>query len=302
MIRSGKPVLFLVLLCLLPVHTLAEPVVDSDGRVIRTEPVCRRILSLYAAHTRNLLDLGLDQEIVATGRSDRQLADRPRVSFRDDPERLLALKPDLVLIRPMISRSAPMLVRRLESSGVRVVSLQPTDVNGMFRYWEILGRLTGREEEAAGMIARFGRELAAIRREVARIPGQERKRVYFEAIHSRMKTFAPSSMAIFVLEAAGGINVAADAGRVRNTNIAFYGKERILSKAGEIDVFLAQKGRMNPVTRETILREPGFQVIRAVREGRVFLVDERLVSRPTLGLLEGIRTVFGILYPERTLP
>lgn len=274
------------------------PLIDSDGRVILADKPFTRIISLYAAHTRNLIDMGAADQIVAVGRSDGQLSHLPRLSFRDDPERLLALKPDLVLIRPMISRSSPHLVERLEQSGVRVVSLQPAAVDEMFRYWETLGKLSGHQQEAAGMISRFGLGLAEIRQQVETIPLQDRKKVYFESIHKRMKTFAPTSMAIFVLESAGGINVAKDATQVRKTNIAAYGKERILDKAGQIDVFLAQKGRMNPVTVEMIRQEPGFQVIKAVHNNQVFLVDEKLVSRPTLGLLEGITQVFEILYPE----
>jgi len=53
---------------------------------------------------------------------------------------------------------------------------------------------------------------------------------------------------------------------------------------------------MNPVTVEMIKNEPGFGVIKAVREGRIYLVDEKLVSRPTLGLLEGIARVHELLY------
>jgi iron complex transport system substrate-binding protein len=91
--------------------------------------------------------------------------------------------------------------------------------------------------------------------------------------------------------------VAKDAVQVRKTNIAAYGKERILAKADHIDVFLAQQGRMNPATVEMITKEPGFQVIKAIKNNQVFLVDEKLVSRPTLGLLEGIKIVYNILYP-----
>jgi iron complex transport system substrate-binding protein len=101
-----------------------------------------------------------------------------------------------------------------------------------------------------------------------------------------------------VLESAGGVNVAADAARMRETNIAAYGKERILARADEIDVYLAQRGRMNPVQVEDITGEPGFGVIRAVRENQVFLVDEELVSRPTPDLLDGIVQVRARLYPE----
>jgi iron complex transport system substrate-binding protein len=273
------------------------PIVDSDGRVVSADKPFMRIISLYPAHTRNLIDMGAREQIIAVGRSDKQLPGLPVVGFRDDPERLLALKPDLVLIRPMISRASPQLVERLQQSGVTVVSLQPAAMDELFRYWETLGRLSGHRDGARKMIAAFGAGLAEIRLEVDHIPVQDRKTVYFESIHKRMKTFAPGSMAIFVLESAGGINVAGDAQQVRTTNIAAYGKERILARADMIDVFLAQKGRMNPVTVEMIKNEPGFQVIRAVRENQVFLVDEKLVSRPTLGLLEGIRTVFDILYP-----
>ncbi len=295
LISKYLPALLWLLLAALP--ALAGTITDSDGRVIVFDQPFTRIISLYPAHTRNLLDMGLAPEkIIAVGRSDHQL-DRPRVSFRDDPERLLALGPDLVLIRPMISRGYPQLVRRLEASGVQVVSLQPSAMDQLFPYWEDLGRLTGHEAQARAMIARFGRELAGVKRLVDRIPEQDRKHVYFESIHRRMKTFAPTSMAIFVLTSAGGVNVATDARQVRNTNIAAYGKEHILAKADEIDVFLAQKGRMNPVTVEMIENEPGFQVIRAVKNHQVFLVDEKLVSRPTMGLIDGIRTVFGILYP-----
>jgi len=300
-----KHIFFTILLsCLLVAPALGEPIVDNDGRVIQPNKPCQRIISLYAAHTRNLIDMGAGAQIVAVGRSDKQRPELPTLSFRDDPERLLALKPDLVLIRPMLSRSYPQMVERLEANGVTVVSLQPTSVDEMFRYWENLGVLSGHQDEASQMIARFGAGLVEINRQVERIPAEKRKKVYFESIHKRMKTFAPESMAMFVLESAGGINVATDAVQVRKSNIAAYGKERILTKAKIIDIFLSQEGRMNKVTAEMIRNEPGFQVIKAVRENQVFLVDEKLVSRPALGMLDGIRKVFTLLYPtaDASLP
>ncbi|MCI5159380.1 MAG: ABC transporter substrate-binding protein, partial [Candidatus Electrothrix sp. AUS1_2] len=259
-----KIIIALLFSCLLTIPAFAEPIVDNDGRVVQADKPFQRIISLYAAHTRNLIDMGAGGQIVAIGRSDKQMPDLPILSFRDDPERLLALKPDLVLIRPMLSRSYPQMVERLEANGVTVVSLQPTSVDEMFRYWEHLGVLSGHQAEASKMIARFGAGLVEISRQVESIPQEKRKKVYFESIHQRMKTFAPQSMAIFVLESAGGVNVAKDAVQVRTSNIAEYGKERILAKAEQIDVFLAQEGRMNKVSREMIINEPGFQVIKAV--------------------------------------
>lgn len=286
------------LLVVLANVSFAASLTDSENRTVSFSQPFARIISLYPAHTTNLLELGLDKEIIACGQGDSQLPGRPTVRFQDDPERLLALKPDLVLIRPMISRSYPNLVRILEQNKVRVVSLQPTEADELFQYWQDLGKLTGREEQARTMIATFNKRLDAMKASLSGIPQEKRKRVYFEAMHEQMKTFAPTSMAMFVLEAAGGVNVAADADRMRETNIAAYGKERILAKAGQIDLYLAQSGRMNPVSVEDIVQEPGFAVIKAIREHQVFLVAEEMVSRPTMGLLDGIAFVKSLLYPD----
>ena len=278
--------------------SFAASIVDSEKRTHTFSQPFTRIISLYPAHTTNLMDLGLDKEIIACGQGDNQLPGRPSLRFQDDPERLLALKPDLVLIRPMISRGYPNLVRILEQNKVRVVSLQPTEMDELFSYWQDLGTLTGREEQARAMIATFNQRLGAMTASLNAIPKEKRKRVYFEAMHEQMKTFAPTSMAMFVLESAGGVNVAMDADRMRETNIAAYGKERILAKAGQIDLYLAQSGRMNPVTVEDIVNEPGFGVIKAIRERQVFLVAEDMVSRPTMGLIDGIAFVKSLLYPD----
>lgn len=277
---------------------VAASIVDSEQRTLVFAQPFKRIISLYPAHTANLLELGLNREIIACGPGDTRLPGRPVVQFQDDPERLLALKPDLVLIRPMISRGYPNLVRILEKNNVRVVSLQPTDASELFAYWEALGTLTGREQQAKAMVDTFNEKLAEITAPLHKIPPEKRKRVYFEAIHRQMKTFAPSSIAMFVLESAGGVNIAIDAERMRETNIAAYGKERILAKADQIDLYLAQNGRMNPVSVDDIVREPGFGVIKAVRDNQVFLVDEEMVSRPTMGLLDGIGFVRSLLYPD----
>ena len=123
--------------------------------------------------------------------------------------------------------------------------------------------------------------------------------MYFEAIHSKMKTFSPTAIAMFAVEAAGGRNIASDAVPRNDSNIAEYGKERILARAEEIDVFLSQQGRMNRVDLDTLKQEPGFQIIKAFRENRVYLIDETKVSRPTQRLLQGIEEIAGILYSSR---
>jgi iron complex transport system substrate-binding protein len=186
-------------------------------------------------------------------------------------------------------------VQRLEKHGITVLSLQPGTIEEMYVYWEILGILTGKHTEAAHMIRRFRKGVADFQSLIRGIT--PRKKVYFEAIHSKMKTFSPDFMTMFVLKTAGGVNVAEDAVPVRNTNIAAYGKERILSHAEEIEVYLAQSGVMNRPTMSLIQNEAGFGIIRAVKENQIYFIDEMIVSRPTMRLLMGIYEIGKAIYP-----
>lgn len=280
-------------------HTDNGTIQDQADRKVTIGQPFQRIVSLYGAHTENLFELGAGNQVIGVSRSENyppEALRKPVFSYRDDPEKFLASRPDLVLIRPMIDRGYPQLVSRLEASGITVISLQPTSVDQLRTYWEILGILTGKTQQAWAMVTRFDRAVATYTARAGTI--QPKKRVYFEAIHSKMKTFSPDSMAIFALQAAGGINIAADAKPVRRTNIAAYGKERILSHAGRIDVYLAQFGQMNRPTVDMIKSEPGFNAIKAVRNNEIYLIDEMIVSRPTLRLLEGIEEIGSKLYPE----
>jgi iron complex transport system substrate-binding protein len=55
---------------------------------------------------------------------------------------------------------------------------------------------------------------------------------------------------------------------------------------------------MNRPTVSMIKAEPGFNVIKAVDNDQIFIIDEQIVSRPTLRLLEGIYEIGKILYPD----
>jgi iron complex transport system substrate-binding protein len=274
---------------------------DSAGRLVFLEKPFSRIISLYPAHTENLFFLGIEKAIIGVSRSDdypEGVEKKTRFSVHDGPEKFLAARPDLILVRPMIDHAHSPLIKKLEKFGISVISLQPSDVDEMYVYWQILGRLTGKENQALDMIEYFRKSVDKIHCLVENMEKNNRKKVYFEAVHSKMKTFSPGSMPVFALQTAGGINVASEAISVRGTNIAYFGKERILSLADQIDVYLAQQGVMNSSTKKMIQNEPGFSVIKAVKEEKIYLVDEKIVSRPTMRLLSGIVQIGEILYPD----
>lgn len=278
----------------------ATTLIDDEGRTITFAKPFQRIISLYPAHSENLAELGAAGQLLGIGRSDdypATITAKKRFDYTDNIEKFLAEKPDLILIRPMISRSQPQLIAQLRQTGIVVVSLQPNSVAEMHQYWQKLAMLTGTEAAAARMSADFKAAIDGYKRQIPADPAA-RPRVYFEAIHDKMKTFAPEAISIFALEVAGGRNVASDAEGRNESNIAPYGKERILAKAAEIDVLLSQVGRMNRVTLAQINDEPGFQLISAVRNKAVFLIEEEIVSRPTMRLLLGIGKIQGLLFPS----
>jgi len=55
---------------------------------------------------------------------------------------------------------------------------------------------------------------------------------------------------------------------------------------------------MNHVNREEIMTAGGLAGLKAVKEGRVYLLDETLTSRPTPRLILATKTLGAILYPE----
>jgi len=277
-----------------------KTLVDSSGQTVNIRQPSNRIISLYSAHTENLCSLGAADQLVGIAGGDDYppaVTGKQSFSYREDPEKFIAAGPDLVLVRPMIERSYPEFINKLRQAGITVVSLQPNTIEEMFTYWRHLGLLTGREQQAEEMIDTFTARLSRVQDSLKNIPTAQRPKVYFESVHGKMKTFAPESIGAYVLEQAGGINLATDAEQVRETNIASYGKERLLSRGEEIDIYLAQQGRMNPVDKNIIRNEPGFQAIKAVREDRIHLIEEALVSRPTLRILDGIEQLNGIFFP-----
>jgi len=299
-VRLIPPMALVMIVTLLPDPAPAQSVRDDTGRVIEVREPFTRIISLYAAHTENLFQLGLDDAIIGvTEREDfpSTALEKPSFTPRDSVGKFLDACPDLVLIRPAQQAASAALWADLERQGVIVAALEPSTVPEMYDYWRTLGVLTGKEVQAEEMVGRFKDGLFMARQRVESIDPARRPGVFFESIHRRIATFTPDSMPIFVLETAGGRNVAADAVSRQGTTIADYGLERMLAKSAEIDVYLTRYGEMNPVNVKDITTGPAASHIKAVRDRNVFLVDERLVSLPTMRLLRGIEAVHTLLHP-----
>jgi len=274
---------------------------DDSGQEIKMKEPAKRIISLYSAHTENLFALGMDEEIIGVGTSDiypPKVSEKDVFDYKSDPEKVIAANPDLVLIRPFIETHSPDFVTALKNAGVNVVSLYPESFDEFDRYISTLALVTGTEEKAQEMLDDFHIGIAEIEKETSKI--EPKVNVYFESTEQDYRTVTPDSMPARALKTAGGINIAENVVPIsEGSSIAPFGVEKILENADIIDVYISQVGAMNAGgSFHSITIRPGFAAIKAVEEGRIFVINEKIISSPTFRYLKGIEEISRALYPE----
>jgi len=274
---------------------------DDSGRNVGLNHPAARVVSLYVGHSENIEALGAGDKLVAVSRTDdpQLFPGLPRFSSRVDPEAILSIDPDLVLVRPMFERGHKDFVETLERSGIKVFSLNPPSWDGMETYLGKLGVLLGVTDPGKIWAERLA-DMKRVKVESDRRRGDFRPvRVFLESVGKGVKTCSPDSWAARLIEYAGGINVAEDALPVRKgSSIAPFGDEALLKEisSGGLDVYLVQVGAMNRVTMEDVMKRPW---IKGLGKARISLVEEDLVSRPSLyRMVDGAETLLDIFYPE----
>lgn len=245
-----------------------------------------RIISLVPALTEMLFAIGAGPQVIAVSSYDDFPPDTkrlPRVGALLDPdvERILALRPDLVLTYG----SQDALEAQLASAGIRTFSYRHGGLDALFRTLRELGAATGRTAEAGRAGDRIRQQLDAVR---ARVRGRPRPRVLlvFGREPQTLKQLYVSGGAGFLhemLEIAGGTNVFADVGR----ESVQPSHETLLTRAPDV---VLEIRATRPVADADVARERAawatLPSIPAVRSGRIhFLNGEYLaVPGPRVGL------------------
>lgn len=276
----------------------SDNLIDQAGRPIKPGPY-KRIISLYGAHTENLFSLGLDKEIIGvSAESDFPEAakSKPIFSSRDNPEKFLAANPDLILVRPMHIAAHSRLITTLEHYGIEVVALQVVKADELNDYWRVLGALTNKEPEAEALINDFETRLKEI---TSRIENKaNRPGVFIEAFNKPVKTYIDSSLPMWLLKLAGGKNIAPEVVSAANNMVGEFGLERLIAQQDNIDVYFIMNGPMNQNQPADLEGFPAYRGIKALKNKRVYILEEALVARPTPRLLLGLEKMENLLYPD----
>lgn len=298
-VKHESKLFFLSLFFLLVQVSMAITMIDDDGNKITFNKPYNRIISLYGAHTEVLKGIGAKESMIGVESSNKEL-DIEKFSYKDNIEKFISAKPDLVLIRPMISHRYKGLVRSLKNAGIEVISIKPNHFDELEKYWTKLGQISGHEEEARGYIEAFNKEIKMIKLKTSKIPKEELKSVFFEARHKGgIKTSSPGGIPSYILNILNIKNIASDVKIERKgSTVSSFPKELLLSRGNQIDYYISQKGAMNKTNLEIIRNTPGFKAIKAVREDNIYIIEEDLVSRPTKELIKGVNKIGAMVYPK----
>ena len=151
---------------------------DDRGATLAFTVAPQRIVSLLPSLTESLCALGGCARLVGTDRFSNwpaSVANLPKLGGLDDAqiERIVALKPDLVLVA-----TSARVTERLEGLGLKVLVLESRNHADVQRTLMLLAQALGTPNQAGAVWARIEREMLAA---AARVPPALRgQRVYFE--------------------------------------------------------------------------------------------------------------------------
>lgn len=296
---SSCLLLGLVLGVLFPGLVAALPVAVTDilGRRVTVPAPAQRIVSLAPSITEQLFAVGAGDKVVGVTLYDNyppQVQQLERVggyvAKSISVEKILSLKPDLVLSRGAIQQA---VVTALERVGIAVVAIEPQTVEEVYAAMALIGRLTGQEQPAAQVVADMQQRVSHVRDQVAMIPKEQRVTVFYKAYDEPLITVGPTTFIGHIIELAGGINIFAD----RHESYPQISAEEVLRRNPA--VILGPTTRDGNLSRAQTLQRPGWQHLAAVQNHRIHLLDDDLVSRPGPRLADALEAVARALYPER---
>jgi iron complex transport system substrate-binding protein len=171
-------------------HAASIRLEDDRGTTLELQAPARRIVSLMPSLTETVCALDACDRLVGVDRHANwpvSVKRLPQVGGMDDAnvERIVALKPDLVLVRPRSRVAEP-----LERLGIKVLALDAKTHADMRRVMETVARATGKPGAGEAVWRTLDARLNAAR---ARVPlGWQGRRVYFE-VHGGMAAASESS-------------------------------------------------------------------------------------------------------------
>jgi iron complex transport system substrate-binding protein len=298
MVAVSKSLAAVVALALLTLFGGPEAPPYVRGSSPAEQSLPRRIISLVPATTEMLFAMGAGDRVAGVSNYDRfppEVERLPKVGGLLDPdvERVLSLKPDLVIVYDTQAD----LKRQLERAQVPMflyVHRGLPDITGTMR---ALGARVGAKAEADAAASRIEQQLAAIGRRVAGRTRPKTLLVFGREAGTLRHVMASGGYGFLhdVLEIAGGADVL---GGMRRQSVD-TSTEMILTSAPDVIIELHYGGDMKPESFETERQVwKALPSIPAVRNSRVYLLDGQEFVVPGPRIVVAAERFARTLHPE----
>ncbi|MHB8404887.1 MAG: cobalamin-binding protein [Gammaproteobacteria bacterium] len=256
----------------------AITVTGADNQTITLAAPARRIVSLAPDLTELAYAAGAGADMVGTSTYSNYPAAAkklPRIgdAFRVDLERLLALRPDLVLAWQ--GGTPQFLIERLRALKLQVLVIGTRQLRDIAHNLELIGQVTGHEAEAHAAAQKFLEGLETLRRQYA---GRAPVRVFYEISSMPLYTVGGRQSISRMIELCGGRNIFSDL----TVLAAPVSLETVLARNPQAVVTGSDKGvaaRLRAWQR--------WPQISAVRTGSLFSIFGDLLARATPRILQG---------------
>ncbi len=271
----------------------ALEIVDDIGQRVVLESPAKRIIALYGAYNEILGAMGLEDRIVGRTKADRMppsILSKPSIGthMRPNIEIILGLKPDLAL-QSSGRKDALVSVQQIQKQGLPVAVFRPKSFADLFSVIRRIGILTGTHDKAEDLVSSLSERLKRVEQKLHGIT--PRPSVFFEVRYPNLLGAGQDSIVNDIIRHAGGTNCLGDQKKLVRLNM-----EALIEK--NPDAYIIQQGPMNKEPSNPANR-PHFQILKAVRAGRILFVDEQVYSRPGPRSVDAVEELAAFLHPDR---
>ena len=247
----------------------AITVTDDDGKPVTLQKPAQRVIALAPHVTELLFAAGGAEKIVgAVSYSDYPEAAKqvPRVgdNRQVDMERLLAMKPDLLVI--WRHGTSERQIDQLRQLGIPMFHSEPKKLDQIADNLEKMGKLLGTEPAANAAAKELRQKLASLRAQYAARPPV---RTFYQVWDKPLYTLNGEHIVSDALKACGGQNIFAD----QKVTAPVVSVEAVLEADPEAVFGTAEKdyGGVN-------LWRP-YKTFKATRQDNLFTIDGNLLNR-----------------------
>ncbi len=268
-------------------------VTDDQGTSVTLAAKPTHIVSLVPSNTEILYAVGAGDDLMAGTQYDDYPPDAKSKALikglKPSLEVVTAYHPDLVLAS---SSNASDLIQQLRTLHIPVVYLDPHDFVGVYHDVQLVGQIVDAAPAAQKVVAGMQQKVGMVTAKTASVTTKPRVFVEIDASDpTKIFTVGPGSFIDVLVTMAGGANIAHDA----KSAYPQLGLEALV--AADPQVIVLDDAAFG-ATPDAVAKRPGWSSLVAVKDHRVFPIDDSLVSRPGPRLADGLLAMAKLIHPE----